>query len=386
MIERRVEGEVPKKHHIALRAPGGTLRHEECFTRGGFDGPYTILYHLDRPHTHQPMAMERVPSSFEEADAVPLAKRHFQTAALGPLGGPPWRARRPLLANDDVRIGVAEPDAEDEHYVVRGDGDDLVFVLEGGGVLRSPMGDLRFGPLDYVAVPRGMPHRFIPERGQPQRWLCIETLGGLHLPRQWRNESGQLRMDAPYCHRDFRAPTFAGPVDEGLRTLAVERGGSWSGFRVEHSPLDVVGWDGSVYPFVFHILDFQPRVGLVHLPPTWHGTFATRGALICSFVPRPVDFHNEAIPCPYPHTSVDCDEVLYYARGNFTSRRGVGPGSVSLHPAGIPHGPHPGAYERSIGHSRTDELAVMVDTFAPLRVSRFAASVEDAGYMQSFLA
>lgn len=384
MIERRCEGEVPKKHHIAHRGPGGVLRHEECLTRDGFEGPYTILYHEGRPHTHRAVPLLGAPPLEQEGTHAALAKRHFRTQDLKRSGGAPWAARQCLLWNEDVAVGVAFPDAEDPHYLARGDGDDLVFVLEGQGTLRSPMGDLRYGPLDYVFVPRGVPHRFIPDSGSTQWWWTMECRGGLQLPRQWRNDVGQLRMDAPYCHRDFHGPTFRGPVDEGIRTIAVERQARWTAFEVEHSPLDVVGWDGTVYPWRFSILDFQPRAGLVHLPPTWHGTFATRGALICSFVPRMVDFHPDAIPCPYPHSSVDCDEILFYARGNFTSRRGVGPGSVSYHPMGIPHGPHPGAYEASIGHPRTDELAVMLDTARPLRVAAVAETVEDAGYMGSF--
>jgi homogentisate 1,2-dioxygenase len=251
-------------------------------------------------------------------------------------------------------------------------------------VLRSPLGDVRFEALDYVFVPRGLPHRFLPDPG-PQYWLSIECAAGFTLPRQWRNEVGQLRMDAPYTHRDFRRPVFEGPRDDdGLRDLVVKRGGAFHGFRYQHPPLDVVGWDGAVYPWAFPILRFQPRVGLVHLPPTWHGTFAARGALVCSFVPRPLDFHPQAIPCPYPHSSVSCDEFIFYCRGNFTSRKGVGPGSISHHPAGIAHGPHPGAYEESIGARTTDELAVMLDTYRPLQATADARSVEDPDYHASF--
>jgi homogentisate 1,2-dioxygenase len=226
-------------------------------------------------------------------------------------------------------------------------------------------------------------HRFIPN-DSPQYWLSIECLGGVAIPRQFRNEAGQLRMDAPYTHRDFRRPTFQGPRDEGLRDLVAKRGGAFHGFRYPHAPLDVVGWDGTVYPWAFPILAFQARVGLIHLPPIVHGTFAARGALICSFVPRPLDFHPDAIPCPYPHASVSCDEIIFYCRGNFTSRRGVGPGSISHHPAGLLHGPHPGAYEESIGARATDELAVMLDTYAPLRATEAAYSVEDGAYQDSF--
>ena len=191
-------------------------------------------------------------------------------------------------------------------------------------------------------------------------------------------------MDAPYSHRDFRRPVFAGPRDEGLRDLVVKRGDTFHGFRYGHAPLDVVGWDGAVYPWAFPILNFQPRVGMVHLPPTVHGTFATRGALICSFVPRPLDFHPDAIPCPYPHSSVACDEIIFYCAGQFTSRKGVGPGSISHHPSGVMHGPHPGAYEASIGTHTTDELAVMLDTTRPLQATDAARNLEDPEYHASF--
>jgi homogentisate 1,2-dioxygenase len=219
----------------------------------------------------------------------------------------------------------------------------------------------------------------------PQQWFWFSLTGGLHVPTQWRNGTGQLRMDAPYSHRDFKRPELFAPRDEGIRELVVRRAGTWHGFTLEHSPLDVVGWDGTVYPWAFPILAFQPRVSSIHLPPTWHGTFAAKGALICSFVPRLVDFHPEAIPCPYPHSSTHCDEIIFYCDGQFTSRRGVGPGSISHHPMGVPHGPHPGSYEKSIGATRTDEIAVMADTFAPLHATMAALSVEDPGYQDSFL-
>ncbi len=202
------------------------------------------------------------------------------------------------------------------------------------------------------------------------RLLGFEAHGGVFVPEMFRNPVGQLRMDAPYTHRDFVRP--AGPiatpekVQEGPRELLVKKRGVFTRYAPEHPPMDVVGWDGFVYPFAFAIEKYQPKTGLVHLPPTIHATFEGRGFLVCSFVPRVTDTHPQAIPCPYPHSSVDCDEVILYLRGNFTSRRGVGPGAISLHPAGIAHGPHPGAYEASIGTKRTDELAVMCDTYEPL--------------------
>jgi homogentisate 1,2-dioxygenase len=384
VIERLVRGDVPAKHHIAFRDAEGRLRHEECLTRAGFDGPYTIAYHVHRPHA-QRLAPARhgwkVPAT---GPPRPIAKRHYRTQDLPAAGGPPVDARVPLLHNGDVVIGLVAPTAEDPVYVANGDGDDLYFVQQGGGVLRTPLGDLRFGADDYLYVPRGLLHRLIPDAG-PQRWLSIESLGGLGVPKQWRNEAGQLRMDAPYCERDFRLPDFQGPVDERIREQVVKRNGAFHGLVHESSPLDVVGWDGAVYPVAFPILNFQPRAGLVHLPPTWHGTFAARGALVCSFVPRVVDFHPEAIPCPYPHASVDVDEILFYVRGEFTSRRGVGPGSISHHPAGVMHGPHPGAYEGSIGARTTNELAVMLDCYQPLSATAEALGVEDAGYQESFI-
>lgn len=384
MIERKAHGLLPPKPHTALRDQDGRLHHEECLTRQGFDGPYTILYHQNAPHTAQPADLRLAWPVAMPAPERPLRRRHYKSAGLAARQGSPVESRQVLLFNGDVSIGVVFPSKADPVYVCNADGDDLYFILKGSGMLRSAMGDLGFSAGDYVAVPKGVLHRFIPDRGIDQHWLAIECTAGLHLPQQWRNENGQLRMDAPYCHRDFRAPAFEGPQDEGVREMVVKRGGRFHGFVFGHNPLDVVGWDGSVYPFVFPIRAFQPRVGLVHLPPTWHGTFATRGALICSFVPRPVDFHPQAIPCPYPHASVDCDEVLFYCDGNFTSRKGVGPGSLSHHPAGILHGPHPGAYEGSIGSKETNELAVMLDTHEPLQATTAALGIEDTAYHGSF--
>ncbi len=388
MLDRMVAGDVPAKHHIAHRGEDGALRYEHCITRDGFDGPYTIVYHQHRPHLQRSgTPTERgwsAPARAAEAAERPLEKRHYRSQDLNPRGGAPIDARVPLLFNDDVVLSIAHPDAADPVYLMNGDGDELVYIHRGKGLLRSVLGDVPFQSEDYLFIPKGVGYRLIPEPGEEQYWLSMECLGGCGLPSQWRNPVGQLRMDAPFCHRDFVRPRFEGPRDEGIREVVVKRKGAFTAYAMEHSMLDAVGWDGSVYPFVFPIRKFQARAGLVHLPPTWHGTFAARGALICSFVPRVVDFHDEAIPCPYPHASVDCDEFLFYAHGEFTSRRGVGPGSISYHPAGLSHGPHPGAYEASIGTTRADELAVMIDTFRPLEPTEQALAVEDPGYHESF--
>ncbi len=384
MLERMTVGEVPAKHHIVLRGGDGALRYEQCLTRRGFEGAYTIAYHLGKPHTARslgPATGWEAPSAIAPRD---LARRHYLSHRCGRTGTP-LEARVPLLFNADLVFSIVTPTRSDERYFSNGDADDLYFIFKGRGVLRSMFGDVRFDRNDYVCVPKGVPHRFLLDEGVEQHWIAMECPAGVNLLEQWRNEVGQLRMDAPYCHRDFRRPTFEGPQDEGLREVVVKAGGRFHSFVHDHSPLDVVGWDGSVYPWAFPILNFQPRAGLVHLPPTWHGTFSTHGALICSFVPRVTDFHPDAIPCPYPHASVDCDEILFYCDGNFTSRRGVGPGSISHHPLGVPHGPHPGAYEASIGARSTNELAVMLDTFLPLHTTAAAIVGEDPAYHESFI-
>ena len=381
MLDRITAGEVPSKHHLALRGRDGALRHEQAFTRAGFEGAYTLSYHLGRPHATRAVEARHGWAPPSPAGPRRLARRHYRAGGLAAVG-PAVDARTPLLWSEDLSVGLVTPTEADPVYFQNGDADELFFVFEGGGMLRTVLGDLRFGVDDYVLLPRGLLHRFIPDPG-PQRWLWLEVQH-LRVPAQWRNEAGQLRMDAPYCHRDFRRVAWEPPRDEGLREIVVKKGGAFHGLRLEHSPLDVVGWDGAVYPVAFPILAFQPRAGLVHLPPTWHGTFAARGALVCSFVPRVVDFHPEAIPCPYPHASVDVDELLFYVRGQFTSRRGVGPGSISHHPAGVLHGPHPGAYEGSIGARTTDELAVMLDCERPLQASAAALGIEDGAYDDSF--
>jgi homogentisate 1,2-dioxygenase len=395
MLERRTCGELASKHHRALRGPGGELRHEQCMTRDGFEGPYTISYHLHAPHALRPL--DATPLDMrpwvELAAQHDLRRRHFVGAkhkveARGSgqdQTGGVIASRVALMYNADLAISIAKSEESDPLYHVNADGDELLFVREGRGVMRCPLGDVAYGPLDYLFIPKGLLHRFVLAPGVSHDLLSIECKRGLDLPKQFRNPIGQLRMDAPYCHRDFRAPVFFGPLDEGIRTLAIKREDRHYAFASAHSPLDVVGWDGTVYPWAFSILAFQPRVSSVHLPPTWHGTFVAGGALICSFVPRPLDFGPDAIPCPYPHSNVDIDEVLYYVSGTFTSRSGVGPGSLTLHPRGVPHGPQPGRYESSIGMQRTEEIAVMLDCNAPLAVTRAGLDLEDPNYEASFL-
>jgi homogentisate 1,2-dioxygenase len=389
VIDRHSAGILPPKPHTAFRDPAGNLLYEEMHTRRGFDGPFTYLYHRYpiTAHTEVSATPRGFPAPIaEENGRFPLRRRLYQSDRVA-AGGQLLDRRTPILFNSDLTVWLARPTESDDAYFANGDADELWFVHEGAARLESVCGWLDVKAGDYVWVPKGMIHRWH-LAAKELRLMCFEASGGVRVPEQFRNPVGQLRMDAPYTHRDFVHPV--GPIatvdraPEGPKELLVRRAGKTQRYALERSPMDVVGWDGFVYPFAFAIEKYQPKTGLVHLPPTIHATFAGPGFLVCSFVPRVTDFHPDAIPCPYPHSSVDCDEVILYLRGNFTSRRGVGPGALSLHPAGIAHGPHPGAYEASIGSKKTDEMAVMIDTFEPLQPTAQAVSMEDPGYHESW--
>jgi homogentisate 1,2-dioxygenase len=380
VIDRMQLGRVPAKPHTVFRDADGKLLWEECLTRLGFDGEFTILYHEGPPMTDveigpvEPGPLDR--QVVRALEAAPLRRRLL-------LGENAPEGYTPVLANEDVVVSFVRLPAAPapELAFANGDGDDLFFIRSGEAILETVVGDLPVGGGDYVLVPRGLVHRLVV--AEPLEGIVFELRGGFHLPLQFRSPAGQLRMDAPYTHRDFRRPVLGPPRPE-LRQVLVKREDRFVR-RITAAPVfDVVGWDGFVWPFAFPILAYQPKTGLVHLPPTIHSTFAGRGALVCSFVPRATDTHPDAIPCPYPHSSVDCDEVIYYVKGSFTSRKGVGAKALSLHPAGIPHGPHPGAYEGSIGTKSTDELAVMVDTFKPLALTEQARALEHQPYHESW--
>jgi homogentisate 1,2-dioxygenase len=386
MIHRLQRGLVPDKPHTAFKVDGA-LAYEHCFTRRGFEAAYTILYHTKPPHW---ISGERDlgvhPGYAEAAWDGPIRRRHFLGGNVAE-GGEPFDARRLVLANRELGVWLGRPDRDDSTLAANADADELTFVHRGSGRLESPLGVVPFEQGDYVFVPRALLHRW--RLDGAAFLLTLEARSWLDVPHQFRNPSGQLRMDAPYTHRDFREPAWpeGGPSTlEAPRRARIYRQGRISEITWTNDPFDVIGWDGQVWPFAFPIRAYQPKTGMIHLPPTIHTTFAGGGFVVCSFVPRPVDWHPQAIPCPYPHSSVDCDEVLFYVDGNFTSRRGVGPASLTLHPIGVPHGPHPGRYEGSIGATRTDELAVMFDTFTPLAPTEHARAVEDEGYNHSWLA
>ena len=386
MIDRMQLGRVPEKPHTVFE-PDGKLAYEECFTRQGFDGSFSILYHRNAPTAALSWKIsERGWKLPEKAPSHALVRRHFVAPKFA-AGGRMIDHRLPVFFNRDVTLHVARPDTDDDAYFANGDGDELHFIHEGSGHLDTIFGRLPFVQGDYVFIPRAVTHRW--HWAQPGFVFTTEAHGYLDIPQNFRTPSGQLKIDAPYSHRDFGRPEWpAGGLDgslaNGPRTFIVKRNGQFNEYEQANDPMDIVGWDGFVWPFTFNVAKYQVRTGLVHLPPPAHTAFVGRGFVVCNFVPRMTDTHPKAVPCPYPHSSPDCDEVIFDVRGNFTSRKGVGPASMSFHPAGIIHGPHPGAYEASIGTTSTTELAVMVDTFVPLDINAHALAIEDGNYMASW--
>jgi len=385
MIHRLQRGQIPDKPHTVFEVDG-RLTYEHCFTRDGFDGPYTIMWHRRPPHwVELEEDLGRHPGWAEPGWQGSLRRCHYLTGDIS-AGGTAFLGRRLLFANADVAVWLARPTESEPTLVANADGDELTFVHMGSGRLETPLGVVTFEPQDYVYVPQALPHRWLLDG--PAHLLMTEARKPLRVPNQFRSPEGQLNMFAPFTHHDFREPKWpdGGPEALGVpRRMVVQSRGRLTAFEMAHDPFDVVGWDGQSWPFAFPIRAYQPKTGLIHLPPTVHITFAGSGYVVCSFVPRVVDFHERAIPCPYPHSSPDCDEILFYVEGNFTSRKGVGPGSISLHPRGLPHGPHPGTYEASIGTNRTDELAVMIDTIKPLEPTEHAQAIEDPSYNRSWM-
>lgn len=388
MIHYHQLGSIPPKHHVT-HYEDGKLLMEQCMTRVGFDSTYSILYYKIPPTDEcsvKPMELPGFCPIKPQSDQR-LHRRHLRTQDMKPAGDF-LTGRRTLLMNDDVNVGICKPIEPARDWFSNGESDECWFAVDGGGVLESVYGILPFRKQDYVIIPKGTPYRLHPE-GDKGTFLVIESATYIDVPKQFRNQAGQITLDGPYCHRDFRIPQELLKYDpakhgKGPFPLIVKHANELTIHEFEHFPWELAGWDGYSYPVAFNIRDYQPRTGAIHLPPTIHVTFAGRGFIICSFVPRKVDYYErdgvKAIPCPYGHSSVDCDEILYYVEGNFTSRKGIESQSISLHPMGIPHGPHPGTYQASVGVERTTELAVMCDTFKPLLLTDVADTVEDKDY------
>jgi len=376
-------GQIPRKRHTVFRRPDGELYHEHLMGSRGFSGPATLMYH-HRPPTSVLSTKLIRENKYQADDDLTLRMRHFRTAKLEPAASPTLN-RTPLLFNRDCVMSLVAPKQADDFYYRNAEGDELVFVSEGAGVVETQLGELDYRSGDYVVVPRGLLHRWVPKEG-PTRLLIIESGGMVHPPNRYCNERGQFLEHSPYCERDIRRPNRLPFHDEtGEFRIVVKQYGALTEVTVDHHPLDVVGWDGYLYPWALSIHDFEPIVGALHQPPPVHQTFSSDGFVVCSFVPRLFDFHPDAVPVPYNHSNVESDEVLYYANNQFMSRKDIEYGSLTLHPGGLPHGPAPGRVEAALGKKRTDELAVMLDTFRPLKVARNVLSVEDPSYARSWL-
>jgi homogentisate 1,2-dioxygenase len=378
-------GDVPRKRHTVVRGADGRFRHEELMGNKGFTGPSSLLYHVNRPAAIlRQHLLRRLSWETEETDA--LRMRHLRSMRL-PVAGGVVTGRVPLFFNRDLAISVCRPDHAEDWFYRNAQGDELIYVAEGGGTLESQFGSLAAGPGDYVVIPRGVLHRWRldPAAGQAHL-LVVESAGWIRTPERYRGELGQLLEHSPFCERDIRRPRDLQTIDErGGFPLVVKQGNALTEFILQFHPFDVAGWDGYYYPYAFNIADFEPIVGRVHQPPPVHQTFQGDGFVVCSFVPRLYDFHPQAVPAPYHHANVMTDEVLYYASSEFMSRKGIESGSLTLHPDGLTHGPHPGRAEASVGQAGTDELAVMIDTFRPLKVARAAHAIEDADYARSWI-
>jgi homogentisate 1,2-dioxygenase len=378
-------GEVPRKRHIVNRQPDGSLYHEHLMGSRGFSGPASLLYHR-RPPTSVLSSKLLKKLEWQADDNATLRMRHFRLTAV-PRAPSPVLDRRPILFNRDVAMLMVHPTGQDDFYYRNAEGDEVVYVSEGFGTLETQMGEIDYRTGDYLVIPRGILHRYRPDVGSLTRFLVIESGGPVRPPSRYCNERGQFLEHSPYAERDIRGPDRL-PVHEekGEFRLVIKQYNVLSEVLLDHHPFDCVGWDGYYYPWALSIHDFEPIVGSLHQPPPVHQTFQGDQFVICSFVPRLFDFHPQALPVPYNHSNVESDEILYYANSEFMSRKGIEYGSLTLHPAGLPHGPQPGRAEESIGKQRTDELAVMLDTFRPLHVSRDAMAFEDPEYARSWLA
>jgi homogentisate 1,2-dioxygenase len=376
-------GDVPKKRHTQFRKANGELYREEVMGLEGFASIQSVLYHHFLPPRIK--SAELMGSAKPEyADFGAIRHRAYRTEDV-PAGGDPVAARRTLMGNNDVTLGVSRPMESMDYFYRNSQAYECWYTHEGGGVLHSQFGKLEFGVGDYVVIPFGTTWKMEVNKGGA-RFFVVETPSEIEPPSRYLNDYGQLLEHAPYTERDIRVPTeLESYTDQGDFEVRVKVRDTISKHILDHHPLDVVGWDGYLYPWIFNIMDFQPITGAVHLPPPTHQTFKGRNFVLCSFVPRMYDYHPDAIPAPYNHSNVQSDEMIYYVEGEFMSRKSIDRCDITLHPFGLPHGPQPGATEASIGKKRTEELAVMVDTFHPLHITKEAQEFEKTEYQDSWL-
>ena len=377
-------GIIPPKRHTIFRNKKGNLYHEQLFGTIGFDGMYTNSYHLYRPTQVQSIAtaIDVNPKIAVSNNLKSYALNAFKVKSEKDY----LDSRKIVLTNNDCHISVAAPSSSLRSYFYKNaDADELLFIHKGAGTLRTMLGNIKFGYGDYLMIPRGVIYQ-IDFEDSDNRLFIVESKNPIYTPKRYRNWFGQLLEHSPFCERDIRRPYELETYNEsGEFLMKIKKQGEIFDMVYASNPFDVVGYDGYNYPYAFSIHDFEPITGRVHQPPPVHQTFETDAFVICSFVPRLYDYHPKAVPAPYNHSNIDSDEVLYYVDGDFMSRNDIDAGHISLHPAGIPHGPHPGAMERSIGKVKTDELAVMVDTFKPLKVTEEAMKIADGDYYKSWL-
>jgi homogentisate 1,2-dioxygenase len=373
-------GSIPAKRHVQVR-DNGRLLVEEVMGYEGFSGNESILYHLGSPcrisaaGSFEPFARE---------EWVPDAHVHrlADVAAVEP-GGDPISGRQLLMFNGDLEVSVCKPVSEFDGFYRNGEGDEVIYIHRGGGELRTVFGTVPFREKDYLVIPRGTTVTW--ELEGEQFWMCFHTPGELETPQRYRNRYGQLLEHAPYYARDFHGPASLETFDEsGSWRLLVRVRDGLQEYELDRHPFDLVGWDGYVWPYTFNAADFEPRAGRLHLPPPAHQTFQGAGFVICTFAPRMLDWDPEAVPLPYHHSNIQSEEVMFYADGDYAARKGVSVGCITLHPSGLPHGPQPGAVEASLGKASTDELAVMWDTFRPLRLTPLWRACDKPEYAYSW--
>lgn len=376
-------GEVPHKHHTQFRKPDGGLYTEQLFSTRGFSGPMSTLY-----HHFQPTEVEgwedrgSVKPTYLEGEA--LHHRHLKTRKLKPCGDA-VSGRVDLMGNQDLVWSQVVVDEQMDTFYKNADGDECLFIHDGEGTMESMFGNLSFRPGDYLVIPRGTIYK-LHFKTLPVHMIAIVGFGPIEVPKRYRNEYGQLLEHAPYTERDIRAPEeLVTHTAREPHSVLIRARNHLTLYHYPYHPCDVIGWDGYVFPFAFNINDFSPITGKLHMPPPIHQTFAGPGFVVCSFCPRMLDYHPDAIVVPYNHSNVDSDEVMYYVNNKYGARKGIEEGSITVHPLGIPHGPQPGTVEASIGAKQTEEMAVMVDTFHPFKLTKSAVDIEDADYWKSWL-
>lgn len=376
-------GQIPHKRHTQFRKPDGGLYSEQLFSTEGFSNDYSLLYHINPP-TQIIKTEKPVDVAPQIAEEKMLSHRCFEGFNVKPAADF-LDSRVPVLVNNDVHIVLAAPQKSMTDYFYKNtDADELIFVHEGSGTLKTVYGQLEFGYGDYLVIPRGTIYQ-MEFKQEANRLFIVESFSPIRPPKRYLSKYGQLLEHSPYCERDIRPPqNLQTHSERGDFVIRAKKKGVLYNLHYASHPFDVVGWDGCCYPYAFSIHDFEPITGRVHQPPPVHQTFEANNFVVCSFVPRLYDYHPDSIPAPYNHSNIDSDELLYYVDGDFMSRKNVSRGMITLHPAGIPHGPHPGTVEKSIGKKETAELAVMVDTFHPLMITKQALEIENAGYVNSW--